>query len=235
MAPPPARSSSAALLLLALVLAASSPAAQGVEKVKVELYSEALCPYCAEFIVNYLNPFFNNGIIDIVELRIIPYGNAHVDSSGTMVCQHGQDECDLNIIQTCAIRLWPKVSDWFPFIYCLESLDRSSAAKQWPSCVHSAKLDLAPLRECYESPLGARLELEFAAETDRLQPPHKYVPWVLVNGEPLYESYQDVATYVCKAYQGNKPPVCSRLLSETLDTRPPGRVCLKENSLLAST
>lgn len=48
------------------------------------------------------------------------------------------------------------------------------------------------------------------------------------------QSYQDVATYVCKAYQGNKPPVCSRLLSETLDTRPPGRVCLKENSLLAS-
>lgn len=59
----------------------------GVEKVKVELYSESLCPYCAEFIVNYLNPFFNNGIIDIVELRIIPYGNAHVDSSGRMVCQ----------------------------------------------------------------------------------------------------------------------------------------------------
>ena len=127
--------------------------------------------------------------------------------------QHGQDECDLNIIQTCAIRLWPKVvkyfdlwwfgndydelrmfrndewknpyncpgflhcgvhsvlyiliklslcwqSDWFPFIYCLESLDRSSAAKQWPSCVHSAKLDLAPLRECYESPLGARVSIE---------------------------------------------------------------------------
>lgn len=59
----------------------------GVEKVKVELYSESLCPYCANFIVNYLNPFFNNGIIDIVDLRIIPYGNAHVHTDGSMVCQ----------------------------------------------------------------------------------------------------------------------------------------------------
>jgi len=58
----------------------------GVEKVKVELYSESLCPYCAQFIVNYLNPFFNNGLIDIVELRIIPYGNARV-LDGKLVCQ----------------------------------------------------------------------------------------------------------------------------------------------------
>jgi interferon gamma-inducible protein 30 len=184
-------------------------------KVAVDFYSESLCPYCSNFIVNYLSKIVDNGVIDIVDLRMIPYGNAHVYPTGEIICQHGEDECKLNIIQTCAIKLWPKVTKWFPFILCLETLvedlPRAEVYPKWKTCVEPAGLSLELLEKCFGGPLGDTLEREFAAETDSLIPPHQYVPWVLVNGTPLYDDYVYIEKSVCQAYKGaNTPNVCER-------------------------
>ncbi|KAK8685300.1 hypothetical protein V6N13_041304 [Hibiscus sabdariffa] len=57
------------------------------------------------------------------------------------------------------------------------------------------------------SKLGrAKLENQYAAETARLNPQHKFVPWVLVNDQPLQEDFKNFVTYVCNAYKGKQVP-----------------------------
>ncbi|KAI4353429.1 hypothetical protein L6164_002380 [Bauhinia variegata] len=92
------------LLLLLLLLVA--PTSSSSEKVTVSLYYEALCPYCADFIVNHLVKIFQTGLISSVDLRIVPWGNAWIRTDGTVVCQYGDDECFLNTIEACTIALY---------------------------------------------------------------------------------------------------------------------------------
>lgn len=57
------------------------------DKVNLELYYETLCPYCSIFVVDYLYKIFDNGLIDIINLKLIPYGNAKITPNGTIRCQ----------------------------------------------------------------------------------------------------------------------------------------------------
>jgi interferon gamma-inducible protein 30 len=76
------------LLSAALVPPPSAAAAEGPAKVSLALYYESLCPYCSRFIVNHLAGIFDDGLIDAVDLLLVPYGNAHVrGTNNTINCQ----------------------------------------------------------------------------------------------------------------------------------------------------
>ncbi|XP_004294783.1 PREDICTED: gamma-interferon-inducible lysosomal thiol reductase isoform X1 [Fragaria vesca subsp. vesca] len=171
-------------------------------KVSLALYYESLCPYSANFVVNYLVKLFEDDLISIVDLKLVPWGNAKLRGNDTFVCQHGPSECLLNTVEACAIKTWPALNDHFPFIYCVESLAYEGKYPQWESCYEKLGLNSTPIAECYNSGTGKELELQYAAETDALQPPHQYVPWVVVDGQPLYEDYENFLSYVCNAYNG---------------------------------
>jgi len=206
-------------LLLPLVAAAggaflprSPAAAEGAKKVSLVLYYESLCPYCSRFMVNHLAGIFEDGLIDAVDLRLVPYGNARVGSNGDISCQHGPYECLLNTVEACAIDAWPDLDVHFRFIYCVEDLVVKRQYKEWESCFQKLGLDPKPVTECYKSEQGHKLELKYANQTDALVPPHRYVPWVVVDGQPLLEDYENFEAYVCKAYKGSPPKVCEGLV-----------------------
>ncbi|KAK7305457.1 hypothetical protein VNO77_43363 [Canavalia gladiata] len=181
-------------------------------KVSLELYYESLCPYSANFIVNYLPEIFNRDLIPIIDLKLVPWGNAKLRANKTFDCQHGPYECLLNTVEACAIDIWPQLNNHFPFIYCVEELVYRRKSVEWESCFEILGLDSKPINQCYRSEHGKKLELQYAAETNALQPPHMYVPWVVVDGKPLYEDYENFLSYVCKAYKGtDKPRSCSQV------------------------
>jgi interferon gamma-inducible protein 30 len=76
------------LVISAAGLVPPPAAAAGPAKVPLALYYESLCPYCSRFIVNHLAGIFDDGLIDIVDLLLVPYGNAHVrGENNTINCQ----------------------------------------------------------------------------------------------------------------------------------------------------
>uniref|UniRef100_M1CJ66 Gamma-interferon-inducible lysosomal thiol reductase n=1 Tax=Solanum tuberosum TaxID=4113 RepID=M1CJ66_SOLTU len=76
------------------------------DKVILSLYYESLCPYCADFIVNQLVKVLQTDLGSIVNLRLVPWGNTQIAPNTSWICQHGTDECQLNTVEACAIKVW---------------------------------------------------------------------------------------------------------------------------------
>ncbi|KAF8116274.1 hypothetical protein N665_0020s0125 [Sinapis alba] len=209
--------------LLCFLSSSSSSDFSGIShspKVSLGLYYESLCPSCSYFIVNHLTKLFKeDDLISIVDLHLSPWGNSKLRSdNATVVCQHGAYECLLDTVEACAIDAWPDLSDHFPFIYCVESLVIEHKYDKWETCYEKLNLNSKPVADCLSSGHGKELQLKYAAETSALEPPHKYVPWVVVDGQPLYEDYENFISYICKAYKGNKVPVACAKYSSSIRT-----------------
>mmetsp|Transcript_2663 Transcript_2663/g.6231 ORF Transcript_2663/g.6231 Transcript_2663/m.6231 type:complete len:285 (+) Transcript_2663:165-1019(+) len=206
------------------------------EKVKVELYYESQCPGCRQLITTSFSEAFKaEGFLDMADVQFIPYGNAQEtpSSDGTFdfQCQHGPSECIYNLIETCALA---KIQDpivSFDFIDCIEHNDESRGehevyyyyeiAMSCAKLVDLADATISQMEQCALSKEGNELEHEAALRTDSLDPPHKYVPHVVVDGEHTDE-IQDAVTdsllnYVCGAYDGpEKSAVCSAVAATNL-------------------
>ncbi|CAA2969911.1 Hypothetical predicted protein [Olea europaea subsp. europaea] len=173
------------------------------DKVNLSLYYESLCPYCASFIVNELVKVFKTDLISIVNLRLVPWGNTQISPNNTWICQHGIDECQLDVAEACAIRLWPSVETHFKFIYCIERLHLMNRHTEWQSCFGAAGFNPTALRNCYINGLGYQDYQNFIAYICRAYRGQK-MPQACKSGYPEINSFK-IATsspQVCTASTG---------------------------------
>lgn len=77
-----------------------------------------------------------------------------------------------------------------------------TVAKQ---CAEKSQLDYSKIDACTQGKLGNQLQHTNALRTESLQPPHKYVPWVTVNGQHTEEmedeALNDLVKLICKTYK----------------------------------
>jgi interferon, gamma-inducible protein 30 len=184
-------------------------------KVSVQLYDEALCIGCFHFVTEQLVPAYDALGDVVMNVTVVPFGNAELDGD-TLTCQHGEAECDANSYEQCAADIYPYPGRYLPFIDCLyKSFPMGHADEPFPSsvfagCARSAALDWASVAACHDDKARAwQLQVDAARQTPK---DHKYVPWVVINGEVMDMDKDDfdLLDYVCTAYElgGGSHPAC---------------------------
>ena len=194
--------------------------AVGDSKVTVEYYEEALCPDCCAFGFRE----FDKGIEDFkdyINVTVVPYGNARYDeSTDTYTCQHGPEECYLNRVQNCLAyysshdldKYWPffkcsdqVVSNNYPNINGISKTVMTSCANTLPGLLTPDILD-----SCATGGLGDALYEKARLATEALNPPHTFVPWVVIDGQALEMKFNQFYDLLCNAVEAGNPSVtCS--------------------------
>lgn len=199
----------------------NAPAATA-EKVPVEVYYEALCPYCQAFMGGALTDVINKAdMAAIIDLKLVPYGNTHVDSGGTYHCQHGVGECMSDVIMQCTLYKLggntAAIGDGsqsfvaWPFIRQLVVEEKGHPVKAEDSFKSTlgktSKLTWASVIDCYKNEADVVQQASAAAT-----PPHQYTAWIIVNHEHL-EDGNALESAICNAYTGVKPQSCASATS----------------------
>ncbi|XP_069505355.1 gamma-interferon-inducible lysosomal thiol reductase [Ambystoma mexicanum] len=182
--------------------------------VQIELYYECLCGGCKEFLTSQLFPTWKM-LKDIMNVTLVPYGNAQErNDSGKWVfdCQHGPEECQGNTIEACLMNLLASVDRYFPIIYCMESAVDVIKAVQPCLAIYQPELTTEKVMECANGDAGNQLMHQNALRTNALSPPHKFVPWIVVNGKHTddlqRQALNSLFNLVCNTYTGTKPDAC---------------------------
>ena len=76
----------------------------------------------------------------------------------------------------------PRDAFW-PFLHCAFTHGEKQTPTVAQKCAGLASMDWDKIEACYEGSQGYNLELMYAKDTNSLDPPHTYVPWVTLNGK----------------------------------------------------
>jgi interferon gamma-inducible protein 30 len=151
------------------------------EKILVTVYYEALCPDSRYFITKQVVPTFNS-IKDYIELQLIPYGKAETKVTKNdyiFECQHGEIECEANIVHACSISKIQDTRRQLDVIACMikNNMHPMSILK---SCTNQMD-EYKAIENCAQSIEGRRLLMKYGQLTKALKPMISFIPTVTLD------------------------------------------------------
>ena len=202
------------LIATPLEVVATSP-----PPVVVQAFTESLCIDCKNFIEKTLLDAYHKLGPAVIDLQIVPFGNAKIDElEQTVSCQHGNAECDANSWEQCAVEQYT-APVYLEFISCLEkSLPMGHREEVFDEsifsdCSEEAGIEFSILKKCHENPLLKwMLQREYANKTPA---DHTFVPWVLINGKFYDEDKDDFLEVICNEFSihGGSHPECASVMT----------------------
>ena len=157
----------------------------------------------------------------MVNISIYPYGNANekeTDGTWTFTCQHGADECDGNMVETCFINLvnfdQNQFMDYFlaleaaltknsrnVYLTAKDVLDAGNYNVSWTdlsACIGSSGAQGGTTGNVYEHQMALWTE---AAN-------HQYTPWITLNGKHNTLIQVFLFLFLCAYSQAQYDMVC---------------------------
>ncbi|XP_036615322.1 gamma-interferon-inducible lysosomal thiol reductase-like [Trichosurus vulpecula] len=184
-----------------------------VPPVSVKLFYEALCPGCRSFLSMMLFPTWVLLGDNVMNVTLVPFGNAketEVNGTWEFTCQHGELECELNMVQTCVLYLLGReFPNAFAVVNCMMSAADQENSLEPCLKIYVPDISVDDIMKCVTGPQGKKLMHENAMMTNHLSPPHTYTPWILVEESHL-ENPVELLDTVCHLYQGEVPDICKR-------------------------
>lgn len=157
-------------------------------------------------------------MVDIIALKLVGYGNTAQNKDGSFTCQHGAGECETDAQELCvqyklsgnldSISTGDTSMDAWPFILCMEEAEGNPSQGQscYEKTMNATALPWSTIASCVED----EYDLVQTAAMDAT-PKHQYVPWVLVDGTLLENTYT-LQKAICDAYTGTPPASCAHYL-----------------------
>lgn len=130
--------------------------------------------------------------------------------AGEPLCQHGPDECFANLLEACALRLYPDPTMTAPFVKCFEGDFKGNASQMGP-CARYYNLDDTKISACANNAtMAAEVTVANAKETLKLGASKLGTPWVLIDGETVpTKDLPILLDIVCERMEDPKPDGCS--------------------------